>query len=128
MSKSKVRTTPAADKAAVPAGGLAQMRRPPTHPGEIFRTEFREPDGVAIISQAEAARRLGWSNNRMNEFEVGKRGVTPENAVMLGALTGTSAEFWMQLQVNYDLWHAMKKLGTPKVKPLQGRVTDAPAE
>ena len=118
-SKSRVRTTPAADKTAVPARPLAEMRRPPTHPGEIFRTEFREPGGEPIVSQAEAARRLGWSTNRMNEFEVGKRGVTPENAVMLAALTGTSAEFWMQLQANYDLWHAMKKIGTPKVKPLQ---------
>ena len=106
---SKSRTTTASK--AIPAGGLAEMRRPPTHPGEIFRAEFREPDGTAIVSQAEAARRLGWSADRMNEFEVGKRGVTPENAVMLAALTGTSPDFWMQLQANYDLWHAMKKSG-----------------
>ena len=84
------------------------MRRPPTHPGEIFRLDFREATDPPV-SQAEAARRLGWSTNRMNEFVRGRRGVTPENAVMLSALTGTSAEFWMQLQMNYDLWHALKR-------------------
>lgn len=110
--RSKVTTTRGgAAKAPVPARGLAEMRRAPTHPGEIFRTEFRELDGVPRVSQAEAARRLGWSANRMNEFEVGKRGVTPENAVMLGALTGTTPEFWMNLQANYDLWHALKAVG-----------------
>ena len=74
MSKSKERTTRGGGKAAIPAGGVAEMRRPPTHPGEVFREEFRLAQDP-VISQAEAARRLGWSFNRMNEFEVGKRGV-----------------------------------------------------
>src|SRR5204863_3460960 len=117
-SKSKGTTTLAAAEAtSVPVRELAQMRRSPTHPGEVFRVEYREAQEPPV-SQAEAARRLGWSANRMNEFEVGKRGVTPENAVMLAALTGTSPDFWMQLQANYDLWHAMKKIGVPQVTPL----------
>src|SRR5688500_8384178 len=101
MSKSKGMTTPAGDKAVIPAGGVAHMRRPPTHPGEVFREDYRRPQDPAI-SQAEASRRLGWSKNRLNEFEVGKRGVTPENAIALAELTGTSPEFWLQLQMNYD--------------------------
>lgn len=109
---------------SIPAGGLAQMRRPPTHPGEIFKVEFREAADPPV-GQAEAARRLGWSSNRMNEFERGRRGVTPENAVMLAALTGTSAEFWMNLQVTFDLWHAMKAVGPVELTPLQRRASRA---
>lgn len=74
---------------------------------EIFRVEYREALDPPV-SQAETSRRLGWSNNRMNEFELGKRGVTVENAIALGELTGTSPEFWMNLQVRHDLWHALK--------------------
>jgi antitoxin HigA-1 len=111
MSTSKGRTTRAA--AERPAGGVAAMRRPPTHPGEVFREDFRLAQQPPI-SQAEAARRVGWSTNRMNEFEVGKRGVTPENATSLQALTGASAEFWLTLQMHHDLWHA-----TQKMKPIK---------
>jgi addiction module HigA family antidote len=83
------------------------MRRAPTHPGEIFRRDFQEA-AEPPVSQAEAARRLKWSANRMNEFVLGKRGLTPENAIDLEALTGVSAEFWMNLQTRHDLWHAIR--------------------
>lgn len=119
MSKSKGTTTRAAGSGPIEAGGLADMRRPPTHPGEIFRMEFREPDGVVRISQAEAARRMGMPVNRLNEFERGKRGVTPNSALLLSALTGTTAEFWMNLQSRYELWHALKKIGrVPKIQAI----------
>jgi addiction module HigA family antidote len=107
-SKSKGTTTPAAVKAAIRARALGDQKRPPTHPGEVFRLEYRELQNPPV-SQAEAARRLGWSNNRMNEFEMGKRGVTPDNAIALAELTGTSPEFWMHLQETYDLWHALQR-------------------
>lgn len=111
MSASKNRTAPD------PASGadLAQMRRPPTHPGEMFEEEFRKPSG---ISQAEAARRMGMSMNRLNEIVKGKRGVTAETAVLLAALTGTSPQFWLQLQINYDLWHALRETKVPKMQPI----------
>lgn len=114
MSKSPTTTAAKADEPL----SLARMRRAPTHPGEMFRTEFREPAGV---SQAEAARRLGIPTNRLNTIEVGKRAVSPETALLFGALTDTSPEFWMNLQARYDLWHAYQKLGAPKVKPFTGR-------
>jgi antitoxin HigA-1 len=100
MSKSL--TTTVSSRIAVP--GLAQMRRAPTHPGEIFREEYRVPSGLTSV---EVSKRLGISNNRLNEVELGKRGVTPETAVLFAAITGTSAEFWCNLQMNYDLWHAL---------------------
>lgn len=83
------------------------MTRPPTHPGEIFREDYREALDPPV-SQAEAARRLGWSANRLNEFELGKRPLTVDGALTLGELTRTDPEFWMQLQVRHDLWHAMQ--------------------
>jgi len=85
----------------------ALMRRAPTHPGEIFKTEYREPSG---LSQAEAARRLEMPLNRLNEFEKGKRGVTPDSAWRLSLLTGTSPQLWMNLQTNLELYHAYQKL------------------
>lgn len=85
----------------------AQMRRVPTHPGEIFRLEYREP---MALSQAEAARRLEMPLNRLNEFEKGKRGVTADSAVRFAILTGTSPQLWMNLQANVELYHAYQKL------------------
>lgn len=108
-STSKAKTTQAgARSTTIPAPALADLKRAPTHPGEIFAEEFLAHTNPRI-SQAEAARRLKWSLNRMNEFVKGHRGVTPENAVMLGALTGTSPEFWVNLQMRHDLWHAIKE-------------------
>jgi addiction module HigA family antidote len=65
--------------------------------------EFLKPLG---LSQAEAARRMRVSTNRMNELIRRKRGVTAETALRLAKLLGTSPEFWLNLQMTWDLWHA----------------------
>src|SRR4029078_3981166 len=113
MSSSR---TTMAGKGLAPVG-LAQMRRPPTHPGEIFRLDYRES---VRISQAEAARRLGISTNRLNEIEVGKRPVTVDTALRFQELTGASAEFWMKLQTRFDLWYATPQRKNP-LEPLPAR-------
>jgi antitoxin HigA-1 len=79
--------------------------RPPTHPGEVLLEEFLKP---LELSQAETARRLGMSLNRLNELINGKRGVTPDTALRLAELFRMSPEFWMNLQANRDLWHAQE--------------------
>lgn len=84
---------------------VRRMRRPPTHPGEVLLEEFLVPLG---LSQAEAARRMRLSINRLNELVRGKRGVTPETALRLGRLLGTSPQFWLNLQMMFDLWHAVQ--------------------
>jgi len=101
---------------------LNDMKRAPTHPGEIFRHEFRQAGTAEEVSQAECARRMGISVNRLNEIERGKRGVTPETAVLLSALTGASAQMWTSLQSNHDLWNAMQsmKARAKKIKPMFG--------
>jgi addiction module HigA family antidote len=81
------------------------MRRPPTHPGEVLLEEFLVPLG---LTQREAARRMGVSTNRLNELVREKRGVTAETALRLAQLLGTSPEFWLNLQMAFDLWHALR--------------------
>jgi addiction module HigA family antidote len=94
---------------------LDAMHRPPTHPGEAFEEEYRKPSN---ISQAEAARRMGMSTNRLNEIVAGKRSVTAETAVLFGAVTGTDPRMWLAMQVDYDLWHALRETDTSKVTTL----------
>ena len=74
--------------------------RTTTHPGQILLLEYLEPLGV---SQADFARHLGIPIQRINELIRGKRGVTPETAWLLSASLGTTPEFWMNLQVGYEL-------------------------
>lgn len=81
------------------------MNRAPTHPGEVLGEEFLAPLGMA---QAEAARRMGISANRLNELVRGKRGVSADTALRLARLLGTSPEFWLNLQMTFDLWHARR--------------------
>ena len=84
---------------------IRRMKRPPTHPGEMLLEEFLKPLG---LSQADAARRMGISANRLNELTRGKRGVTAETALRLADLLRTSPEFWLNLQTSWDLWHAYR--------------------
>src|SRR5437867_384486 len=80
-------------------------KRPPTHPGEMLQEEFVKPLG---ISQSALAVRLGVSFPRLNEIIRGKRGVTPDTALRLSRVTGMSADFWLGLQFDWDLWHALR--------------------
>jgi len=70
------------------------------HPGEVLKEEYLEPLG---ISQADFARTLGISFQRLNEIVNEKRGVTPETALLLAAALDTTPEFWMNMQSGYDL-------------------------
>jgi addiction module HigA family antidote len=79
--------------------------RPPTHPGEMLREEFLAPLGM---TQTELAERIGVSYVRVNELVNEKRGITPDTALRLARLLGTTPEFWLNGQRNWDLWHAMR--------------------
>ena len=84
-----------------------------THPGTILEEEFLRP---RRLTQAGLARALHIPLNRVNEMVRGKRGVTPESALLLGNYFGNSPEFWMNLQSAHDLSRARQRL--PK-KPVQ---------
>lgn len=80
--------------------------RSPTHPGEILQEEFLSPLG---ISQSALATHLGWTHAKVNEIVNEKRGITPAVALGLADALGTTPDFWLNLQVNYDLWHARQE-------------------
>lgn len=84
---------------------MLPKKRPPTHPGEMLLTEFLEPMGV---SQKAFADHLGWTYARLNEIINGRRGITPETALSLGDALGTGPELWLNLQRDWDLWHALR--------------------
>ena len=74
--------------------------RTPTHPGEVLLEEFLDPLGITQVAFAE---HVGVPLQRVNEIVRGRRGVSPETAWLFGQALGTTAEFWMSLQANYDL-------------------------
>jgi addiction module HigA family antidote len=79
---------------------MLPKNRVPTHPGEVLLEEFLVPLAVTQVAFAE---HVGVPLQRVNEIVRGKRGVTPETAWLFGQALGTTAEFWMNLQANYDL-------------------------
>lgn len=115
-TKSKSRTT------TKPAGTspLVQRRlpthRPPTHPGEMLREEFLVPLG---LTQSAFALQLGVSFPRLNEVINAKRAVTPDTALRLARVTGMSADFWLGLQQDWDLWHALRSEEAAEIARLQ---------
>ena len=73
---------------------------PLTTPGEILKEEFLIPLG---ITQYRVAKDIGISARRINEIVLGKRAITPDTALRLGKYFGVTAQFWLNLQVRYDL-------------------------
>ena len=82
---------------------MLPKNRPPTHPGQMLLKEFLEPMG---ITQVELARHLKWPYARLNEIINGKRGVSADTALALGESFQTGPEFWLNLQRDWDIWHA----------------------
>ena len=80
--------------------------RQPTHPGEMLREEFLIP---LNLTQKDLADAIQVPYQRINEIVAGKRGVTPSTALRLAKFFGMSADFWMNLQVKFDLFSAQKK-------------------
>jgi len=85
---------------------MLPKHRRPTHPGEILLEEYLKPMGM---TQSQLAHHLGWSFAKINEIVHGKRGITPETALVLEDVFGASAQSWLNLQNNYDLWQALQK-------------------
>ena len=77
----------------------------PFHAGEILLEEFLIPMG---LTQAAFAEQLGWTKAKLNELIKGKRGITANSALDLAEALGTSPKLWMNMQVTWDLYQAMK--------------------
>jgi addiction module HigA family antidote len=88
--------------------------------GPFFRRksrleEFIKPLG---ITQSELALRLGVSFFRLNEIIRRKRALTPDTALRLARVLGMSADFWLGLQLDWDLWHAMRGSNAAEISQL----------
>jgi addiction module HigA family antidote len=81
---------------------------PPLHPGEVLLEEFIKPMG---LSQHQLALSMRVSSQKINDIVRGKRAITADTALRLSVALGTSAEFWMGLQSDYDLKLALDTLG-----------------
>ena len=80
--------------------------RPPTHPGQMLLKEFLEPMNV---TQKQLSGAIHVPFQRINELVNGKRGITPSTALRLSAFFDNSADFWMNLQLRWDLYWAQIK-------------------
>lgn len=95
-----------------------QLKRRPTHPGEILLEDFMPEYGLTVASLADAAR---VSRQSINELLRRRRAVSPEMALRLSRLFGNSAEFWLNAQWAVDLCDAAQliKDDVARIKPLR---------
>lgn len=86
---------------------MTPKNRPPTAPGEILLEEFLKPKNMTQTALAEL---MKVPIQRVNTLIAGKRGVTPDTAILLSRVFETTPEFWMNLQNACDLYAARKRL------------------
>jgi addiction module HigA family antidote len=87
---------------------MTRKKLAPVHPGEVLLEEFLKP---MELSQNRLALGLGVHPRRVNEIVLGKRRVTAETALRLARYFGTSPQFWLGLQTDYDLDVASDAIG-----------------
>ena len=86
---------------------MIKRNLPPVHPGEILKEEYFAERGLTIT---EVAKGLGISRSSLSAIVNEQSGITAEMAVKLSEAFGNSSQFWINLQTNYDMWHAEKKV------------------
>jgi len=94
---------------------MAKTMHNPPHPGEVIRELCLEPLGLSIT---EAAEGLGVSRKTLSAIINGRAGISAEMAIRLGKAFNTSAESWLNQQLQYDLWVANQKCREIKVRKL----------
>ena len=87
----------------------------PCHPGEILKHEFLEPLGVSAIGLAKA---IGVPRTRIERLVKEQTGVTPDTALRLSKALGTTPEFWIDMQANFDLASVRGSVDLSDIEPL----------
>ena len=90
---------------------MSRMHNPP-HPGEIIKELCLEPLGLSVT---DAAKGLGVTRKALSELLNGHTGVSSEMAIRLEQAFGSTAETWLKMQLEYDLWQAKQRAGNLKV-------------
>ena len=85
---------------------MRQRTRPPTHPGGLLKRQYLEPLGIGV---SQAALALGISRKTLSKILHERGAITPEMALRLAQAYDTTPELWLNLQRNYDLWHAANR-------------------
>ncbi|MBQ75145.1 MAG: addiction module antidote protein, HigA family [Gammaproteobacteria bacterium] len=78
----------------------------PMHPGKVLSEIYMSQ---LDLNQTALAKLCGCSPRKVNEIVNGKRGISPSFAITLESVLGTSAEMWVRMQAEYDLWEARQK-------------------
>ncbi len=79
----------------------------PMHPGTILNEIYLQEMG---LNQSQFAGKCGCSPRKINEIVNGKRSISPDFALVLEKVLGTTAEMWVRIQAEYDLWVARNKV------------------
>lgn len=97
--------------------------RAPTHPGEMLMEEFLIP---LQMTQRQLADGIRVPYQRINELTNQKRGITPSTALRLGKFFGTSPDFWLNLQMRWDLYSAQQeeRQALSKIRPCKEAQTN----
>ena len=98
---------------------VREIKRPPTHPGEVLREDVLPALGLSVI---EVANKLGVTRQTLHRILSGRAAVTPEMALRLGKFCGNGPVLWLRMQQAYDLWQAERTM-----KPILAKIRTATA-
>jgi len=88
----------------------------PPHPGEFITDVYLDPNN---LSGRELAVSLGVSPSTLSRLLKGSTGISPAMALRLSKVLGRSAESWLTMQTNYDLWQARKTVKLGRIKKIE---------
>jgi len=92
---------------------MLKRKLPPHHPGIILKEMFIDEHGLTITEVAEG---LGMARANLSAIVNGHTGISPELAIKLSEAFGNTSQFWINLQNNYELWHAEQKVNRSQIK------------
>lgn len=102
---------------------MGTIKRQPTHPGNILREDYLKPLSITIQDMASI---LAVSRKTLSKIVNEHGAVTPDMALRLSRAFNTTPELWLNLQKNYDLWHAAHDSNAwKKVKPVLSACKDS---
>lgn len=97
---------------------MLQQKMPPIHPGEILKEMYLDPLGITITALAE---NLGVVRKTISQLINGHMGVSAEMAIRLAKAFNTTPDVWLNMQRNYDLWHAGPKVNVSHIRSLRSK-------